>query len=255
MRPVLVARISLYLLLIAGGLGAGSSNATVLDAAAVECNAPSDASRPQYIVGYGSLMQEDSRRRTSPRAGPPHPVDLSGYKRGWFSRPDVVGFSTTFLGAVRETQSHLNAVVYEVDAEELRATDKREASYCRALVARQELSVLERGFDLPASAQVWIYVSPARRVAAPTADYPIVQSYVDIFVSGCLEQEQRFGLPGFAEDCLVTTSGWSEHWVNDRIYPRRPFVYQPKAWQIDRLLAARLPEAFSRIRIEGRQAP
>jgi hypothetical protein len=248
-------RIPSYLILIASCLCAGSANAAAPDMPAVECNAASDASRPQYIVGYGSLMQEDSRKRTSPHAGPAHPVDLKGYRRGWFSRPDIVGFSTTFLGAVRETPSHLNAIAYEVDAEELRATDKREASYCRAGVARQELSVLERGFDLPAAAQVWIYVSEARRIAAPTADYPIVQSYVDIFLSGCLEQEQRFGIAGFAEDCVVTTSGWSEHWVNDRIYPRRPFVYQPRAFQIDRLLAARLPEAFSRIRIEGRQAP
>ena len=46
------------------------------------------------------------------------------------------------------------------------------------------------------------------------------------------------------------TTGWSEHWVNDRIYPRRPFVHQPRAGEIDRLLSASLPELFGRIRLE-----
>jgi len=50
--------------------------------------------------------------------------------------------------------------------------------------------------------------------------------------------------------CLATTRDWSEHWVNDRIYPRRPFIYQPRSRQIDSLLAQQLPQYFSRIRIE-----
>jgi hypothetical protein len=74
---------------------------------------------------------------------------------------------------------------------------------------------------------------------------------VDIFVSGCLEQEQRFGLAAFSQQCLSTTTDWSEHWVNDRIYPRRPFAFQPKARQIDSLLSKQLPQYFSRIRIES----
>jgi hypothetical protein len=40
-------------------------------------------------------------------------------------------------------------------------------------------------------------------------------------------------------------------WVNDRVYPRRPFVVQPKAFQIDSLLSRELPQYFSRIRIES----
>jgi hypothetical protein len=98
--------------------------------------------------------------------------------------------------------------------------------------------------------QVWIYVNKPKAVAAPNATYPIVQSYVDIFLSGCLEQEQRFELKDFAQRCIATTHDWSEYWVNDRIFPRRPFVYQPKAPQIDSLLSKYLPQYFSRIRIE-----
>lgn len=214
------------------------------------CNAVPDSSRPQYIVGYGSLMQDESRTRTSPQAGPAHPLELKGYRRGWFARPEAVGFSTTYLGVLQDRESHLNAVIYQVDPAELIATDKREVSYCRTSVATSDVRLLERDFSSAPNAQIWIYVSRPERVATPNSQYPIVQSYVDLFVSGCLEQEQRFGLTGFSQQCLATTADWSEHWVNDRIYPRRPFVFQPRARQIDNLLSTQLRQFFSRIRIE-----
>jgi hypothetical protein len=146
--------------------------------------------------------------------------------------------------------SHLNAVTYEVDPAELVATDKRELSYCRAAVAIADMTSLESGLFSAPGAQTWIYVSRPENVGTPSWRYPIVQSYVDIFVSGCLEQEQRFGLAGFAKQCLSTTADWSEHWVNDRIYPRRPSIFQPRAGQIDDLLSKQLRQYFSRIRIE-----
>ena len=216
-----------------------------------ECNIPADSSRPQYIIGYGSLMQEESRKRTSPQARSPHPVEVKGYRRGWFARPQTVGFGMTFLGILPDRESHFNAVIYQIDAAELIATDKREASYCRASVADSDIKLLESDFVPESNRQTWIYVSKPQTVAIPDSHYPIVQSYVDIFVSGCLEQEERFGLAEFSQQCLNTTTDWSEHWVNDRIYPRRPFVYQPKARQIDNLLSKQLQQYFSHIRIES----
>ena len=215
------------------------------------CNVAPDSSRPQYIIGYGSLMQEESRKRTSPQAGPAHPVETKGYRRGWFARAETVGYGTTYLGVLPDRESSLNAVIYQVDPGELTATDKREMSYCRTSVAISDIKPLEREFLPDPNAQTWIYVSIPQRVSTPNSHYPIVQSYVDIFVSGCLEQEQRFGLTEFSQQCLSTTTDWSEHWVNDRIYPRRPFYYQPKARQIDNLLSKQLHQYFSHIRIES----
>jgi len=216
-----------------------------------ECNVAPDPNRSQYIIGYGSLMQEESRKRTSPQAGSPHPVDAKGYRRGWFARAETVGFGTTYLGVLPDLESRINAVIYQVDSVELNATDRRELSYCRTSVAISEITPLEKEFLPDPNGQIWIYVSMPQSVAIPNSQYPIVQSYVDIFVSGCLEQEQRFGLPEFAQQCLSTTTNWSEHWVNDRIYPRRPFNFQPKARQIDNLLSKQLQQYFSHIRIEG----
>ena len=219
--------------------------------ATAACHPAPEASRPQLIVGYGSLMEDASRERTSPRAGPAHPVEVEGFRRGWFARGSPVGFSTTYLGVVEDPHGRLNAVAYSVDAAELAATDAREASYCRARVPPAALAPREQGFAFPADAQAWIYVGTPESIAPPDARFPIVQSYVDVFLSGCLEQEERHGIAGFADECVATTSDWSASWVNDRIFPRRPFVHQPRAHRIDALLAARLGALFSGIRIEG----
>jgi hypothetical protein len=112
------------------------------------------------------------------------------------------------------------------------------------------ITALEKQPSEALRGQAWIYANNPRAIATPSARFPIVQSYVDVFVSGCLEQEQRFELKGFAQQCLVTTHEWSEHWVNDRLYPRRPFIHQPKSRQIDLLLSQQLPAFFSQIKIE-----
>jgi hypothetical protein len=217
---------------------------------AADCNALPDSKQPQYIIGYGSLMQDESRKRTSPQAEAAHPIEVSGYLRGWFAKGSPVGFSTTFLGVLPDTNSRLNAVIYRIEMNELRATDLREASYCRKRVPFADIKILEKNSFKLADGQAWIYVNPPETAVVPSVRFPIVQSYVDIFVSGCMEQEQRYELKGFAEQCLTTTNDWSTHWVNDRPFPRRPFISQPKASQIDSLLSLRLPEYFSHVRIE-----
>ena len=221
------------------------------DGAGNKCGPAPGPGRAHYIVGYGSLMQDESRERTSPHAGAAHPVEIAGFKRGWFAHGASVGFSTTFLGVLPDRGSRMNAVIYQVDADELTATDGRERSYCRTGVAPEDVNPLEPGATSAPDGQIWIYVSRPGSVTLPSSKYPIVQSYVDVFLSGCLEQQERYGLSGFAAQCIATTTGWSAHWLNDRIYPRRPFVYQPRAGQIDRLLSTQLPHYFARIKIEG----
>ena len=146
--------------------------------------------------------------------------------------------------------ARLNAVIYRIEMNELKATDQREASYCRKSVPLSDIKLWEKSPFQILDGQAWIYTNRPEAAAIPNARFPIVQSYVDIFMSGCLEQEQRFELKGFAAECITTTKDWSTHWINDRPYPRRPFVSQPKSRQIDTLLSQQLPEYFSHIRIE-----
>src|SRR5262245_59447259 len=118
-----------YLAIVATAAALGSCASALVPAPSVpelaeaDCHPAPAADLPQYIVGYGSLMQDESRKRTSPQAGPAHPVEVAGYRRGWFARGDSVGFSTTYLGVAADATSNVNAVIYLVEASELTATD------------------------------------------------------------------------------------------------------------------------------------
>lgn len=215
----------------------------------IQCNASANSTQAQFIIGYGSLMQDESRMRTAAGAGTAFAVDVQGFRRGWFTQGASTGFSTTFLGAVADTNHGFNAVMFGISHDELVAMDRRERGYCRSPVMPAALHLAGKGGELP-DGQYWIYLNTASTTAIPSSEKPLVQSYIDIFLGGCLEQEERYNLKGFAGRCISTTSNWSKHWVNDRLYPRRPFIHQPRAGQIDRLLDNAMPEYFRQIVIE-----
>lgn len=216
---------------------------------AESCHPTANSNLPQYIVGYGSLISETSKRKTVPKAGDNLPVNLKGYKRGWFLKGIPTGFSATFLGVKADKNAQINAVVFHLpDPEEIKAFDIREAGYCRLLVEEENLEPLIN--KKLTKAQYWIYVPQEKQMALASEQFPIVQSYVDLFVSGCLELEKNYNLNDFAKNCIATTSDWSTHWENDRLYPRRPWAYEPKALDIDKLLAAEVKETFNTIKLE-----
>jgi hypothetical protein len=85
-----------------------------------------------YIFGYGSLIEQASRLKSTPSALYVLPSRARGYVRGWWHRTGVIGFSTTFLGAIPAESGYMNGVIYAVDEQELDATDKREIGYLAA---------------------------------------------------------------------------------------------------------------------------
>jgi len=219
--------------------------------AETDCRPAVDATRPQFTLGYGSLMENASRRRTAPNVGHAVPVLVSGFERGFITPGSSVGFSTTYLGVVPNQQAQITAALYQVfQVDDIKATDKREASYCRVAVTPDQIRVLD-GTDIARKGQYWIYVNDPARTSPASEGLPLVQSYIDIFLTGCQQLGQRASeFEGdFAVACIETTGGWSEHWVNDRLYPRRPFIYQPNAGWIDRMLDQHVPE-FQSVRIE-----
>lgn len=101
-----------------------------------------------FIFGYGSLINETSRHRSSPSAFEAIPVKIKNYTRGWFARTGIKGLSTTFLGCLRndseilladEKLPFVNGVIYEVDKNELPILDKREKRYSRTKVERSDI--------------------------------------------------------------------------------------------------------------------
>ena len=223
---------------------------TCSSAAANDCHPLIDPAKSQYIIGYGSLMQSTSKRSTEPDAGINLPVLLTGFQRSWNTKG---AYPTTFLGVERSESATMVAALYRDfpgDDGKL-ASDAREIDYCRAAVDPATVTMLD-GSAVPPSSEIWIYTTKPERVAAPDPEHPIVQSYVDIFITGCLQMQARVTEKdfGFVEQCVLTTDGWSKHWVNDRIYPRRPFHYEPNAFKIDGYLNRLLPEIAREIQIE-----
>jgi hypothetical protein len=216
---------------------------------AEDCHPALDPSKPQYIVGYGSLMESSSKRMTEPNAGSNLPILVTGFQRAWNTHGV---YPTTYLG-VRPSKSALMAAALYRDflADGKLGADAREIDYCRAAVAPASVKMLDSS-SVPSPSQIWIYVNKPETLAAPDANNPIVQSYVDIFITGCLDLQARVADPkiDFVAECVQTTDGWSKHWVNDRLLPRRPYIHQPRAWEIDKQLKRLLPELVGTIRIE-----
>ena len=205
----------------------------------------------QFIFGYGSLLESQSRARTSPSALYASPVNVAGIQRGWFDQVGGVSLSTTYLGAVPDPNSNCNGVIFQVSQQQLEAFDQRETGYDRKRVDQKNVTMLDGSKAAPGG-DIWFYANREKQYAS--AKCPIVQSYVDICLNGCLELEATYPLAkeaAFAETFLKTCSDWSKYWVNDRIYPRRAFIYVPNASRIDQLILKVLgQEVFSSIEIE-----
>ena len=208
-------------------------------------------SNTQFIFGYGSLVETESRTRTVPAAKDASPVNVKGIHRGWFDQTPGNSLSTTFLGAVSDPKFECNGVIFKVTQEELAAFDKRETGYTRKRIDQKDITMLD-GTNIPPAGDIWFYASTEKRYASPK--FPIVQSYVDICLNGCLELEAKYPeakKKKFAVKFIESTTDWSKYWVNDRIYPRRAFIYCPNANTIDGLIKTVLgEEMFSNIEIE-----
>lgn len=207
------------------------------------CKPSFDLSHRNYLIGYGSLMETNSRLRTNPEARHAYPLELYGYERVWGMHAGH--YKCTFLTLIKKPTSYLNAVYYPVTVNDIKATDQRESYYCRVRVSRKEVRFLS-AHQPPRNATLWVYVEKPGALRLPNASYPIVQSYVDIFLNGCLQIQQHYHLNGFAQQCITTSRGWAAKnaWVNDRVHARRPFASVPKARIIDRLLAQHVPDYY-----------
>jgi cation transport regulator ChaC len=210
-----------------------------------------------YVFGYGSLLERASRTRTNPDAIGAWPARVQGFKRGWFHQfKDFVGSTCTFLGAVEAKSQTINGVIYPVA--DLQSTKDRETGYTATRLKDDQIEMLDGGGDWNVgTAAVYIFLSNKESISKtkePTAEIPMVQSYVDICINGCLELEALYRKVkgSFTKEFIVSTSGWNGFWVNDRLYPRRPFIYTPNASAIDKALQAggklhyrRLPDLFT----------
>jgi hypothetical protein len=198
-----------------------------------------------FIFGYGSLINSQSRNSTAVAPIPAIPARVSaafGYIRTWNDR-SASGF--TALGLRRpslgEPARTINGVLYPVDGDDMSKFDAREEGYVRVEIPSAQIEAV--GWQpLPAAGHIWVYVpeKPANEGGAgqpgvglpePDAEFPLLESYIDVVVEGGLE----YG-PEFAREILETTDGWSRYWLNDRELARRPWVRDVNAAWVDAIL-------------------
>lgn len=160
-------------------------------------------------------------------------------------------WNPTYLGAVAQPGAECNGVIFPATPAEFAGFVERETGYSTTRIDRSRITMLDGHSAIP-NGGIWYFATRQRHL--PADKHPIVQSYVDVCLVGCLEIEGLYPLAKaarFAERFIKTTSGWGPPWINDRIYPWRPFVYVPRAFAIDALIQQVLGrEMFDRITLK-----
>ncbi len=212
-----------------------------------------------FIFGYGSLVESNSRTRTSPNSKLAYPVEVKGLQRGWWARVPVSGLSTTFLGCALSDSDSVNGVIFTVNESDLIKLDDREKGYKRILLNNTNIN--DYCNILNKEDKVWVYINCDFEQTdflernTPDRNFPIVQSYIDICINGFLELLEKYPFlknEKYVEKFINETKFWNEYWVNDRIFPRRPFIHCPNAYKIDSLLKDNLKDTslFNKIYFE-----
>jgi hypothetical protein len=196
----------------------------------------------QFIFGYGSLINSASRNSTAAKPVAAIPVRVSaafGFIRIWNDRSPS-GFTALGLrqAGPGESGMTINGVVYPVEGNDMTAFDAREKGYIRIEVPHQDIEAVSWQAP-PAEGKIWVYIP--RRGVPPDAEYPLLQSYIDVVIAGGLEYGQDF-----AREIIETTDGWSKYWLNDRRLARRPWVFDSDYQLVDELLAAHAPHFADR---------
>jgi len=180
------------------------------------CHPDVNHHQAQFVIGYGSLMQEKSKREELADVGDNYPIYLQGFKRGWFLHGSDLGFNTTYLAVLRHANARINAVYFKLKkSDDIQAYDEREDGYCRTLVPLAHIKFLDSA-ETNSDSQFWIYTIKESEKQLASERFPIAQSYVDIFLTGCLELAEKYHKPDFADDCIYLTDNWSVHWTNKK---------------------------------------
>ena len=170
-----------------------------------------------FIFGYGSLICPHSRAVTAPTLAQKTatPVLVKHVERTWAK----VSTGFTAMGVRFQDDAECVGVLLPVDDVELEQFDEREQGYNRVPLSIRHIepvpfldsSVYEdpgHQVFLQAKEQreeeltkVWMYMP--QNFVPPSEETPIVQSYVDTILRGCLTISEDF-----AEQFISNTKGW-----------------------------------------------
>eukprot|EP00467_Chlorarachnion_reptans_P010129 CAMPEP_0114514066 /NCGR_PEP_ID=MMETSP0109-20121206/15940_1 /TAXON_ID=29199 /ORGANISM="Chlorarachnion reptans, Strain CCCM449" /LENGTH=230 /DNA_ID=CAMNT_0001694051 /DNA_START=112 /DNA_END=807 /DNA_ORIENTATION=- len=219
--------------------------------------ASSGTKEVHYIVGYGSLMSEESRAATG-ITGLGWPVKIDGYRVGWSN----VYSATTYLGAERCEGKSSNAVIFKLASDEIKRFDTREGrKYERKLVDLGQISCWWKDQKMNPSKQtnscpefltnptdgketqvpVWIYCM--RQWQNRRKESFVLQSYVDVVVSGALAYGEEF-----AKCWIQNCEQWKGDMLEDRVVPMYPRALSKLPSDLAKSIDELLPSEYSECR-------
>lgn len=193
------------------------------------------------LFGYGSLICANSRRRTG-IGGSALAVEIDGIERRW-SVP-VPDYGATAVGAHLNPNSRCSGVVFVVDDDNLARFDEREQGYDRHRFDWSSVTCLDQQ-PLPTDLPLFAYIGHSSET--PQSDRPIMQTYVDVIINGCLQYGDDF-----ARRFMHTTRPW-QHLADDRQVPQYPRAMTDHSLpaRVDALLGDELPQLLAqRIRFK-----
>ena len=166
-----------------------------------------------------------------------------GYKRKWNFR-STTGF--TALGVIsaaedNDTSDDINGVLFQIPHDEMSNFDRREVGYKRVAVPLKYLELhpdmsgttQQAQFCIGSNDNIWLYVPLPSQTMYADENHPLLQSYVDTVLQGCLE----WGGERMAEEFILSTGGWSCFYLNDTPSSRRPWLFRKQYTTIDQLLS------------------
>lgn len=159
-----------------------------------------------YIFGYGSLINSASRQRTG-QTGQAIPAIAHNLVRYWGKIDDSYTLAPL---AVRQGEGQVNGVLLEIDDIALAEFDRRERGYQRIQITTDQI---ETPNPLPKDETIWVYVKET--LEPPCELSPIMQTYVDTVLAGCLNISTQF-----AQHFIKNTIGWHYPLENDRHSPK-----------------------------------
>ena len=213
-----------------------------------------------FVFGYGSLMNPDSRAKTNPGLADQDglPVVVRDVERIWSART-TSGF--TAMGVRIRKGADCTGVLLEVNKAELEDLDRRELSYVRVEVhldnvdqvpflneeefyETEQAETLFEAKENEGNIRVWVYIQ--KDPIPADSSHPILQSYVDVILSGCLSISEDF-----ARSFIQTTKGWQpneDSFVDDRDQPIYGLANSVQCEQnadvIDQLLEEQKPKTM-----------
>lgn len=180
-----------------------------------------------YIFGYGSLINAHSRRLTG-QTQAAIPATVKGLQRHWGKVDDSYHIAPL---VAMPGEGECNGVLVRVDDAALASFDIRERGYQRIALDPLQLRTTQ---PIDTNQPIWVYTKESPM--APCVVQPIMQTYVDTVLAGCLAISEQF-----AQTFVDTTIGWHHPLENDRLQPKygnHAGVEESHITHIDRLLAA-----------------